>query len=441
VVTALTHADAAADFDIDIGDVSEIDASAELGAAMPDDDELLPRVKDVLARIADKDERRRFERFFATASAAIKLLNELRVFVVQDPDVSDETNWARAQIDFQRSLAYTRAFLDLVAQDFPRDASDETLDVDSAVDDAFDFEENAGPSPRKALPQGKAAERAHEIAGLFAGISADMRRELLNLEQLITSEARTAQRWQLFERLGEFRGRSRSAIGEMVFLAARLFAVVRREDVVPYYREYVHASLTLRRHIADLRLAFEIQTLRFQARLRSGESLVPVVAGVHAEVDGFMAKDAYKTMRAGDKQAFFEARRALYELVQAAAPSRRAIEEAIEGVARFVESLHVINRREVLVVHDQNALTLLEHHLDTALAGVCESDVARARAGLRGALAAGDLLYGREPSFDEVVGALNRLAQQTTFDAVTLEECVRLLRLLGQNLARLKQTF
>ena len=51
-------------------------------------------------------------------------------------------------------------------------------------------------------------------------------------------------------------------------LAARLFAVVRKEDVVPFYKEDVDSSLELRRTIAGLRGRFDVQSLACPAATR-----------------------------------------------------------------------------------------------------------------------------------------------------------------------------
>jgi hypothetical protein len=99
-----------------------------------------------------------------------------------------------------------------------------------------------------------------------------------------------------------------------------------------------------------------------------------------------------------------------------------------EGLAKYLESLGSINRREVLVTHDQRAMEELRESLSAARP-LLEINTRVAADLVQRALNAALSLYGRNPGNDDLITAL-REASPSLETASEIEGTVDTLELL-----------
>lgn len=360
---------------------------------------LLPRIAEVLSRIADSEQRARTERFYQAAAAALAGLLQLeKQSLDSDLKINTRRLWPVLAPQFRATLEYVRDFLEVVRREYPAGDDDDGpgLDLDLA------FAEDAVPTTADSEP-----DRGSEIASVIRAIIENLARELGTMQKSLGHFAQVEDRWNLLETLGEFRGKARAGIGEAVFLVSREYAVVRKQDVVPFYIDELNASLALRQALGRFRRAY----IPLQSELLAEETWADEAAAVRVlgllglELDSFLAGDAYRIMRSADQRAFFEVRRDIAWLDRESTLPRAELHDTVEGFTRFLESLLLINRREALVLHDREVID------------ACQREAARVH----------EEVAGGNPG--EAIGALERLREESerllgtnpTFDRVAFE--------------------
>jgi len=73
-------------------------------------------------------------------------------------------------------------------------------------------------------------------------------------------------------------------------------------------------------------------------------------------VHAFSRTRALPQLRTSDKRIFLETRATLYRLAKVQPPPTLEIRQAVENLARFLDSLSVVSRRESLRLHDRAQL-------------------------------------------------------------------------------------
>ena len=252
----------------------------------------------------------------------------------------------------------------------------------------------AAPRPLGAASQ-DLGHRADEAAHAFGGM---LRGRLCQFgERLAFALQQQQDPWRLLAELDDYKHRLSKAVQGVLFGILGVFAeVVRREDILPAYRSAVREAVQLRSAVADL----SHHTGRCNAALARAEAAqaVPLMVALADRLHRFCARPAYRTLRAEDKRALIEFRRALFGMrQQAGGPTLVVLRQQVEGFAKFLESMQAINHREVLAVHDrlrlQEALDLLRHAATLA-------DPAVACTELDTAVSALAAVQGRSPELD-----------------------------------------
>src|SRR5690606_20028705 len=141
----------------------------------------------------------------------------------------------------------------------------------------------------------------------------------------------------------------------------------------------------------------------------AGEKVATCLAALHGVFDAFMQTDPYASLRVVDRRSCSELREALADLMGKAKPPRRQVENAVEGLAKFLDSLTLVNQRELLIVHDRDAVADTEAQLDAVEAAVVEDRVDLAREALGRAVRTAEPLFGREPTFDGLLKLLRHV--------------------------------
>ena len=80
------------------------------------------------------------------------------------------------------------------------------------------------------------------------------------------------------------------------------------------------------------------------------------LVGFQTEFNRFVKDPSYKTMRMVDRRSFASVLGQLSELLEDESLKARSVELTVEGLSKFLDSLSLMNQRELLVIHDRDAV-------------------------------------------------------------------------------------
>jgi hypothetical protein len=174
-----------------------------------------------------------------------------------------------------------------------------------------------------------------------------------------------------------------------------------RADIVPGYAQDLAQAVLVRQAATNLAFLFRGHAKRIA---QSGDDRVAAaLQDALRDVHAFCRTRALQGLRTPDKRIFLEARAQMH-LLGREKPSRpREIKQAAENMARFLESLSVISRRENLRLHDREQLAAAGRALESARQRLAQP--ARARPALVEAVRAASALYGRDAQLDAYLRA------------------------------------
>ena len=281
------------------------------------------------------------------------------------------------------------------AQDqFPPPAA-EADDVDN-LDDAF------GPSPGGAQAEEQAPKgQEEEIASLVSAVSSGMRRDVANLGNRLRNPQVMSDPWMLISDLLEFRGRVRAGLGELIYQVCTFVAETDRQDVVPGYLNDLDNGIMVRHATSNLAFLFRGHTKRIGAA--SDERVLGALQDALKDLHAFSRTRALPALRTSDKRIFLETRANLYRLVKETPPKSREIKNSVENLARFLDSMSVVSRRENLRLHDRAMLAKAGRHLEAAQFNLDTPELARQE--LIDAVHSAAHLYGRDAQLDAYLRA------------------------------------
>jgi hypothetical protein len=308
------------------------------------------RTRAVLARIEDADLRRGLTRLTAEAADVLTHVQHLDMLARELPRTTAEEH-ERIEAAWPVARACVEAadrLLAAVKETFPEPAG-ENDDVEAA------FSEDAAGAAATAKP----TDTASGVRAISWALAHEIDRLRPTLNGPVPAEDPS---WRELIELQEFRGKVRNGVSELVFEAYRLFAPVTREEVIPGYRERLEASIELRRAVALLGRRVLPICLRVKAANRT--DLGASISSLAQAVGAFCASAAFQELRFADRRILDAFRKRLAHLV--ASPSPGPAHEVTEDLARFVEGLQAISKREMLVLHDSEAVRTLRGYLDSA---------------------------------------------------------------------------
>lgn len=196
--------------------------------------------------------------------------------------------------------------------------------------------------------------------------------------------------------------------------------------LAPGYLTTLQRALLVRRGLAGLAREVNAQNEVLQAADPTNALHVTALETLRLVMARFVASEPCKAMRPADR---FQVSRFEVQLrEQPVGPGRLTA----EGLARYLESLGSINRREVLVVHDQRKATELRE----AVAEARQLSLIRARLALepaRKAVTAALALFGKSPATDALITSLRNAGPALHREEVlelALRVCERLSKLL-----------
>ena len=197
--------------------------------------------------------------------------------------------------------------------------------------------------------------------------------------------------------------------------------------LAPGYLTTLQRALLVRRGLAELALEVNAQNDVLQADDPGRDLHARALVTLRGVMARFVASESCRAMRPADR---FQVSRFERELAEQLSGAARF---TAEGLARYLESLGSINRREVLVVHDQRTLDELREAVATAR----QLSLIRLRLAVepaRKAVNAALALYGKNPATDELITSLRNagpaLHREEVFE-LALRVCARVAKQLG----------
>ena len=301
---------------------------------------------------------------------------------------------------------------------FPAAPEDETVDD---LDAAF------GPGWSAGKTEAPPRARADEIASLVASVCSGMRGDVTRLGDRLRNPTVMSDPWMLIQDLLEFRGRVRAALGELIYQVCSFVAKVERDDVVPGYVTELQNSLLVREATTNLSFLFRGHAKRLGAA--SGDRVLPALQDALKDLHAFSRTRALPLLRTSDKRIFLETRGTLYRLAKTSPAPAREIAQSVENLARFLDSLSVISRRENLRLQDRARLEEARRHVEAAQFNLATPDATRR--GLQVALQAAWALYGRDHHLDAYLRAQRHFPARWLHEAEIALEIARLGGLLN----------
>jgi hypothetical protein len=265
------------------------------------------------------------------------------------------------------------------------------------------------------------------IARVVTAVCSGLKRDVSRLGERLKNPTVVADPWNLVADLLEFRGRLRTGIGELIFEIASRVDDLTRADIVPGYAEDLQQALLVRQATTNLAFLFRGHAKRIAQA--AGDKVAQALKDALRDVHAFSRTRALPGLRTHDKHIFLDARAQLHQLARQKPPEAAAIRQGVENLARFLDSLALISRRENLRVHDREQLAAAGRALEAARERL--EQPARARIALLEALRAAAALYGRDAQLDAYLRAQRHFPVDWIADPELPAELDRLGAVLG----------
>jgi hypothetical protein len=267
------------------------------------------------------------------------------------------------------------------------------------------------------------SERWAELLDKASAIEYGLRSQLRDLEERMENSLVTRQIAQALEALDD----TRSSTSEGIFaLLSAVYAAflpdVDPTTVAPGHLTALQRALLVRRGLTDLTRAVSPNNDKLQNGSVAQPEKDRALQRIRDAMNVFVKGEVFRAMRPADRWELTKFERDLRE------QSGGAAYLTSEGLAKYLESLGSINRREVLVTHDQRAMEELRESLSAARP-LLEINTRVAADLVHRALAAAMSLYGRNPANDDLIVAL-RDAAPSLESASEIEGAVDTLEVL-----------
>jgi len=365
-------------------------------SAIEDDTLPITRRLSVVAERFEDGLRPRVGKLFQAAKEATRQLAEVDL-VRLEANAEEGTHslavWEEVAPVMGQTVTSVNRLIAVANDVFP--APDEP-DAEDNLDEAF------GPSGGEQSGRADVVESQEQsIARTVYAVCGVLRQDVARLGERLRNPTVVADPWNLVGDLLEFRGRLRAGIGEMIFDVAARVDELTRADIVPGYAEDLTQAVLVRQAATNLAFLFRGHAKRIA---QSGDDRVAAaLQDALRDVHAFSRTRALQGLRTPDKRIFLEARAQMHQLGREKPPRPREIKQAAENMARFLESLSVISRRENLRLHDREQLAAAGRALESARLRLAQP--ARARLALVEAVRAASALYGRDAQLDAYLRA------------------------------------
>ena len=381
------------------------DASASGDVLPPPPDlPISPRTADILRGIADPELRRHVQCTVAYGMGALENLQGIHLpqdnfeeQLVVPPVVRDHVELIPGVIAAVGSVNH---LLSYIMQTFPYQAPPDGLNPsDPHFDLTFDLVEGPGdPASHKVPSPGTAPKPlTAQVADHVHSVAAGLRGCVVSFGDRLQFALAQNESWALLAELDDYKHRIIKAVQAVIFAALEAFVPEgQREEILPAYRSSIAEAVDVRSALCDL--SYHVR--RFSGALvrANAQEIVALVVALADHLARFCAKPAYRNLRTEDKKAVIDFRHHLHDMRHSPAIPVRRLRHAVEGFAAFLEAMHAINLREMLVAHDRQSLELALERLDKATQS---GDSTRATLELSAVVADLSVVQGRNSELDD----------------------------------------
>lgn len=226
--------------------------------------------------------------------------------------------------------------------------------LEFGIDDIGDLVEGLGTEPKRSEPE-RWGDALGKVASIRYGLGGQTEDATERMEVAIGAGHAN----QVLGLLDEMTSTWNEGIHALVVAVYEAFVPdADHASVVPAYKTTLRRALMVRRGIAGLlaELSPINDVLQSAERSKHPEALVDLSDTLHMFVTG----DVCRAMRAADRWELtqFDQRLENEELVES--------RQTAEGLVKYLESLTVVNQREVLVEHDRRMATEIREALNVA---------------------------------------------------------------------------
>lgn len=363
-----------------------------------EDQVVLPvAVRQILDALPDPGFAERLRLVHMAATRAVMRLRDFELTRLEELAAtgagSDLALWEEVAPTVGASIQDVNGLIGVISEQFPSEAEPEEED-----DFEFSFGGSEESTPSAPIVPTTFAERAASAEKSIQGLAEALRFEVGRFGKRVRNPAIVADRWNLLVDLQEFRGKCRAAIGELIFSSCNVFEAIPRATVVPQYLADVADSLLVRQ--AWVTLTRAVGPLNARLQLAGIEQQRALLVAVGRELAHFQSTEGYACMRAGDKRFVIRFAQDL-ESTLADRKWGKDAQTVVEGFAKFLDSLAVLNRREVLLNHDREAFAECGILLEQASLHLGVGDPGAARRALEKAFEVAMRLYGRDRFLDD----------------------------------------
>ncbi|MEL6548110.1 MAG: hypothetical protein AAFQ82_26020, partial [Myxococcota bacterium] len=342
----------------------------------------------------------------STLRFAMQALNDLgRIHLPQDQFEEREQAHGEKYVELApyvlSAVASINGLLSHIAESYPPPP-----EPDDDLDDDFDLEFDlvdgpTGEGTGLTSEDARKTELSEEdrVADAAHAYGAMLRSRVLGFAERLKFALSQEDSWPLLAELDDHQHKLTKAVQGLFFGILGVFGQdARRDEILPSYRSAVGEAVRLRVAIADLN--YHVSRFNQAIADASSEAAVPLVVAVADRLQRFSARPEYRTMRAEDKKAVIDFRRALFLMRHHKdGLAMGKLRMTVEGFSKFLESMQAINHREVLVIHDRqriaDGLALVERAL-----GLADDDLDGARIQMAQVVDLVASLVGRNPDLD-----------------------------------------
>lgn len=241
------------------------------------------------------------------------------------------------------------------------------------------------------------------IHNMVQATVAELRTEVSNFGMRVRDPSVVGDRWNLVSELQAFRYSTRNRIGSLVYESASVLGDCRRPEVDPGYAEELAHALTIRTATTELR-----HTLK--ARLTSiasaeNEDIEWNAQQLARELKEFGNAKAWAFLRAQDKRRILEFRQTV-ETISRRDLKKKELAITLTPFIEFIVAFKSINQRELLMVHDREAVASCGVAVERVLALIAEGRAQESVMHLRKILVFARSTYGRSSEFDQWLRAM-----------------------------------
>jgi hypothetical protein len=225
---------------------------------------------------------------------------------------------------------------------------------------------------------------------------------------------------ELMGELDEARNAASDGIFALVAAVCQTFLPnVNAGTLLPEYHSQLQEALQLRWSLSQLAREVARHNTMLQRRDTPRAWAEAALLRLVHTLDSFTKSPAFHVMRPSDRWEIVNFQRAL------ASKNLNEVSQTCEGLDKYLESLHSINQREVLIQHDSAVMKEVRDLLEAA-ESLMPISVSGAGSQVRQALHASGKLQGRSRELDQLLAHVG-LGPPSLADAPTVERFIQLL--------------